>query len=582
MRCFYHLAAARLAAALGEDEQAIAALLVRPPKPEWGDIGFPCQTLAKKYRAAPAALAAAAAEKIAAEDPFAAVRAMGPYVNFTVSAEALARETVARALAAPEAWGRSESGKGKTVVIDYSSPNIAKPLGVHHIRSTIIGAALCRLYANAGWRTIAVNHLGDWGTNFGQLLVAYKKAEAEKPGLKVDVESLLRLYIQYHAAAAEDETLADEARAWFKRLEDGDAEALRLWRLFVDESLNDLRRLYDRLGVRFDAYLGESFYNDKIEPVIRRLRAKGLLKASEGAEVVELEEYGMPACLIRKRDGATTYAARDLAAAIFRQENYRFDRCLYVVANQQDLHFRQVFKVLERAGCGWANSCIHVKFGMLSFGPGVFGEEAATGSTRKGRVIFLEEVLARAAAKAKAIILDNAREEAVRRQADLLAEQVGVGAVIFSEFLQRRAKDVVFTWEKALNLQGDSGPYLQYTHARLCSLRRKFEESGGALEWRHGAPLLLRAPLERETMLRLAEFADALGRAVAEDEPSMVADYLLDLCATFNRLFTDKEHHRIVSADEALSSQRMALVETVRLTLAHGLELLGLAAPERM
>ncbi|MCX7934768.1 MAG: arginine--tRNA ligase, partial [Planctomycetota bacterium] len=526
MRYFYRLAAARLAAALGEDEQAIAALLVRPPKPEWGDIGFPCQTLAKSRRTSPAALAAAAAEKLPPEEPFAAVRAMGPYINFTVSAEALAQETLARALAAPQEWGRNQSGQGKTVVIDYSSPNIAKPLGVHHIRSTIIGAALCRLYANAGWRVIAVNHLGDWGTNFGQLMVAYKKAEAENPGLKVDVEALLRLYIQYHAAAEEDERLADEARAWFKRLEDGDAEALRLWRLFVDESLKDLRRLYDRLGVHFDAYLGESFYNDKIEPLLRLLRAKGLLKASEGAEVVALEEYGMPACLIRKRDGATTYAARDLAAAIFRQENYRFDRCLYVVANQQDLHFRQVFKTLELAGCAWASACAHVKFGMLSFGPGVFGEEATTGSTRKGRVIFLEEVLDRAAAKARQIILDNARDEEVRQQADRLAEQVGTGAVIFSEFLQRRAKDVIFTWEKALNLQGDSGPYLQYTHARLCSLRRKYEESGGSVAWRAGAPLLLRSPVERETMLRLAEFAEALSRAVAEDEPRIVADYL--------------------------------------------------------
>ena len=487
-----------------------------------------------------------------------------------------------RALDNPAAWGRGESGKGKTVVIDYSSPNIAKPLGVHHIRSTIIGAALCRLYANAGWRVVAINHLGDWGTNFGQLMVAYRKAEAENPGLKVDVQSLLRLYIQYHAAAEEDEGLADEARAWFKRLEDGDAEAHRLWQLFVDESLKELRRLYDRLGVRFDAYLGESFYNDKIEPVIRVLRAKGLLKTSEGAEVVDLSEHGMPACLIRKRDGATTYAARDLAAAIFRHENYGFARCLYVVANQQDLHFRQVFKVLELAGYEWAQECVHVKFGMLSFGPGVFGEEAATGSTRKGQVVFLEEVLDRAAAKARNIILDNAREEEIRHQADRLAEQVGTGAVIFSEFLQRRAKDVVFTWEKALNLQGDSGPYLQYTHARLCSLRRKYEEAGGGAIWRNGAPLLLSSPLEKEIMLHLADFTDTLGRAVIEDEPSMVADYLLDLCAVFNRFFTDKERHRIVSDDEKLSSQRMALVEAVRLTLARGLELLGLAAPARM
>ncbi len=578
MQEFYAEASRRLAAITGISEADILPVLQRPPKPGMGEIGFPCFSLAKEQKISPPQVAQELAGKIQTGAPFAEIKQVGPYLNFFLSQTALAENSVGRILPAPENWWRSDAGKDKTVVIDYSSPNIAKPLGVHHIRSTMLGAALCRLYAARGWRVVAVNHLGDWGTNFGQLMVSYKRAEADNPNVPVDIDALLKLYVKFHADAEHDETLNDEARNWFKKLEDGDSEAVRLWKVFVEESLKGLKNLYQRLNVSFDHYTGESFFNDKMEETAARIAARNLLTKSDGAQVVDLEKYDMPPCLIKKSDGATTYATRDLAAAEYRQREYGFAKCLYVVANQQELHFRQVFQTLELMGYDWASGCEHVKFGMLSFGKGVFGDGNVTGSTRKGNVIFLEDVLDRAVAQAKEIISENARDDEIKRDLDALAEQVGVGAIVFSEFLQRRMKDVTFTWEKALNLHGDSGPYLQYTHARLSSLKGRFgRELPQEINYAR-----LASESERAVMLALSGFSGALDRALAENEPSIVAEYLLELCSVFNRMFTDKENHRIVSEDEELSAARVALVEAVRLTLAEGLRLLGLEAPVKM
>ena len=464
MDYFYKSAADVLAGQLELSSEEIANMLQKPPKPEMGDIGFPCFTLAKLLKKAPPQIAAEISGKLNAAAPFSEIKPVGPYVNFVIDQSSLAAESIAKALT-PD-WGKSENGKGKTVVIDYSSPNIAKPLGVHHIRSTMLGAALSRLYAASGWKVETVNHLGDWGTNFGQLMVAYKAAEAAGKNPGTDIDSQLKLYVEFHNLKDENPALEDEARGWFKKLEDGDEEALRLWKIFVEESILGLKKLYSRLNVSFDHYTGESFFNDKMEDTAKRIEEKKLLVESEDALVVKLEDCGIDTpCLIRKRDGATTYATRDLAAAEYRHASYNFAKCLYVVANQQELHFRQVFNVLKKMGYDWADGCEHVKFGMLSFGAGVFGEERTTGSTRKGNVIFLEDVLNRSVEKARQIIEDNARDAEVTANASDLAEAVGVGAIIFTEFMQRRMKDVVFTWDKALNMQGDSGPYLQYTHA---------------------------------------------------------------------------------------------------------------------
>ncbi|MDR2391341.1 MAG: arginine--tRNA ligase [Planctomycetota bacterium] len=574
------LAAETLAPLVGKSVAAVQEELVRPPKSEMGDIGFPCFQLAKERKSPPAGIARELAERLALPPAFTQAKAVGPYINFFLEPVRLAAETAGAALADPAHWGKSNAGAGKTVVVEYSSPNIAKPLGVHHIRSTMLGAALARLYRARGWKVEEINYLGDWGTTFGQLMVAYKRKEAETPDQPVDVHSLLQLYLRYHAEAEEDGNLADEARAWFKRLEDGDPEAKRLWSIFRDESVQALQRLYARLNVHFpeEGYRGEAFFNNRMDATIGHLRAKGLLWESEGAQVVDLDAWGMPPCIILKSDGATIYATRDLASAEYRHQTYRFDKSLYVVANQQELHFRQLFKTLELMGYEWAGKCEHVKFGMLAFGPGVFGESAATGSTRKGRVVFLEDVLDRAVEKAQALIAENARTDEVRMSVGRLAEQVGVGAVVFSEFTQRRTKDVSFTWEKALNLHGDSGPYLQYTHARLSSMLRRWGGVPNA-----GAPWeLLAGPAIREIFLKLAEYDDVLAGAEKENEPSLVATYLLELSAQFNRLYTDKENHRFLSADELKTSAHMALAEAIRLTLAGGLELLGLAAPEAM
>ncbi|MCD8138351.1 MAG: arginine--tRNA ligase [Planctomycetaceae bacterium] len=582
MSWFKRLAAETLAPLIDASPDDVQAQLVKPPQPEMGDVGFPCFSLAKQLKKAPPAIAAEIAAKMEfpAGGIFIEAKAVGPYVNFVLNTPYLAQKTAGVALADPEAWGTSTEGDGRTVVLDYSSPNIAKPLGVHHIRSTMLGAALSRLYRARGWEVVDMNYLGDWGVTFGQLMVAYKEREKENPDQPVDVHSLLQLYLQYHAGADEDESLADEARAWFKKLEDGDPEAVRLWRIFRDESIKALKKLYARMNVHFpeEGYKGEAFYNDKMQATIDRLRAKGLLVESDGAQVVDLEQWDMPPCLILKKDGATIYATRDLASAEYRHAHYNFDKSLYIVANQQELYFRQIFKVLELMGYDWAKKCEHVKFGMLAFGAGMFGDDAATMSTRKGRVIFLEEVLDRAVEKARALILENARSEEVTANIDSLAEQVGVGAVIFSEFTQRRMKDVTFTWDKVLSLHGDSGPYIQYTHARLSSMLRKY---GQALP---SAPMweLVTHPVAKELFVKLSEYQDALAAAERENEPSLIATYLLELCAVFNRIYTDKENFRFITDDADMTAARMSMVEALRLTLAHGMGILGLAAPEAM
>lgn len=582
MSWFKRLAAETLAPLVNQTAGEVEAQLVKPPKSEMGDVGFPCFTLAKTMKKAPPAIATELAGKMEfpPDGVFTGVKAVGPYVNFVLNTPYLAEKTAGVALAGPETWGHSMDGKGRTVVVEYSAPNIAKPLGVHHIRSTMLGAALARIYRARGWNVVEMNHLGDWGTTFGQLMVAYKEKEKENPNQPVDIHALLQLYQKFHTDSDADASLADEARAWFKRLEDGDPEAVRLWKIFRDESVKALDKLYVRMNVHFpaEAYKGEAFYNDKMEATIARIREKGLLKESEGAQVVDLEQWDMPPCIILKKDGATIYATRDLSAAEYRYNTYHFDKSLYVVANQQELHFRQVFKTLELMGYDWAKNCEHIKFGMLAFGPGVFGDTMITGSTRKGHVIFLEEVLDRAVAKARDLILDNARSDEVKANIDVLSEQVGVGAVVFSEFCQRRMKDVSFTWDKVLSLHGDSGPYLQYTHARLSSLLRKYAKAlPSAPRWE-----LMTHPMAKELFVKLAEFQDSLAAAERENEPSLVATYLLELCATFNRLYTDKEKYRFITDDEELSSARMSLIQALRITLARGLDILGLAAPEAM
>jgi len=496
---------------------------------------------------------------------------------------------LAQALNAP----LPQPGEGKTVVVEFSSPNIAKPFGVGHLRSTVIGHALARIYEALGYRVVRINHLGDWGTQFGKEIAAYKRWGDPERIKANPIPELLALYVRFHEEAEQNPELEEEGRAWFKKLEEGDREARELWQWFVDESLKAFRQTYRLLGVEFDHYTGESFYTDQIPRVVDALREKGLLQESEGAWVVDLSEREMPPCLILKADGTSIYATRDLAAAIYRHEQFGFEKMLYVVGAEQTLHFRQVFAVLEKMGHAWASRCEHVPFGLMQI-------EGKKMSTRKGRVIFLEEVLQEAVERAEAIIQEKNPSLPDRQ---VVARQIGVGAVIFHDLKTNRIHNVNFSWDEVLNFDGETGPYVQYTYARTQSVLRKaraLREGADAREattaggdgvnaagdaaiagdqagaW--DAPWLEHSKAW-EVCLHLLQFGKAVERAAAGNEPSQVARYLLDLCQLYNRFYHDE---RILVEDAQEREAKLRLTEAVGQVLKRGLYLLGLEAPPQI
>ncbi|GMA50260.1 arginine--tRNA ligase 1 [Alicyclobacillus contaminans] len=537
-----------------------------PPNPDLGDLALPCFRFAKTLRRNPADIAKDVASALAEHPAFARAEATGGYVNVQLNRDALMRDVVRTLQSHPEQWFSRQRGQGRTAAIDYSSPNIAKPFGVGHLRSTVIGQAIVHLLEADGWRVVGINHLGDWGTQFGKIIVAYRKWGDEAVVRANPVRELFSLYVRFHDEAEKHPELDDEAREWFKKLEEGDAEATRLWQWFIDESLKVFRAMYHRLGVQFDHYLGESFYNDMMQVVVDELRSKGLLVESDGAEVVDLSAWNMPPCIIVKSDGATIYATRDLAAANYRHDQFGADTLLYVVGAEQTLHFQQVFKVLELMGRSWAANCQHVAFGMMKYN----GERM---STRRGKIVYLEDVLDKAVAEAKRIIEEK---NPSLEDKDSVAEAVGIGAVIFNDLKSYRMHDVDFRYEEVLNFDGETGPYVQYTHARACSVLRKAEATPGQAgsvdnlvdvhdaEWR--------------LITVLAQAQEVLERAVDELDPSLIARFLLDVCHAFNRFYHDCP---ILSA-EAARDQRLALTDAVRSALAYGLHLLGLKAPTAM
>ena len=565
MKIFIDEIVRRLQPLLDVPAAEIESLVQVPAEAAMGDYALPCFQLAKKLRKAPPAIAGELAAKIEQGPPFDTIEAVKGYLNFFVNRGKLAEAVLGRILADADRYGESDSGRGKTVIIDFSAPNIAKPLGLHHIRSTMTGHALCRIFAALGYRTVAWNYLGDWGTQFGQLMVSYKKREHELSRGEITVKDLLDLYVQYHKEAEEEETLDDEARAWFRKLEEGDPEAAGLWRIFREESLKEFKRIYDRLGVHFDTYEGESRFVKESMEVIRRLLESGLAVKSEGAVIVPLDQWKMPPCLLMKKDGTTLYATRDIAAAEFRHASYQFDRLVYVVGSQQKLHFRQVFKVLELMGYDWAGRCIHADFGMLSFTGGTF-------STRRGKLILLEDVLDKAVEIARAIIEEK---NPTLENKDEVAEMVGVGAVIFGDIKHRRNKDVVFDWDTALNFDGETGPYLQYSYVRLGGIIRKYDEPLPAA----ANFSLLTTDEERALMKMLGDFPEIVRRAAAQYEPSIVASYLLDLSSAFNTFY---QKHRVISDDRELTHARLLFVSALRTVIRKGLDLLGIKCPERM
>lgn len=538
--------------------------LLTPPKDvSLGDVCLPCFRLAKTMRKSPVAIAEEMAAAIRKPDFVESVTAVAGYLNFKYAPSAFARDVVGKVVQEGADYGKSTVGAGRHVCIDYSSINIAKPFHIGHLSTTVLGAALCRLFDEIGYRSVGINHLGDWGTQFGKLIVAYKlwsgREEIEKGG----VRKLVEIYVRFHREAEERPELEDEARLWFKKLESGDQEAYDLWQWFKEITLADDMPVYARLGVHFDSLAGESFYNDKMQPVIDELAAKGLLVESQGAKIVELE--GMAPCIIVKSDGATLYATRDLAAAEYRHKTYDFAKCLYVVAYQQNLHFKQVFAVLEKMGYPWAKDMQHVAFGMVSL------EEGAM-STRKGNAVWLVDVIDKAVAKAKEIIVEKSPDLA---DADRVAEQVGVGAVIFSALQNNRIKDIEFKYDKLLNFDGETSPYVQYTHARCLSVLAKAGE-GEEAEADFGS---LDDDVSKDIVRYLDRYPSLLLDAADKCEPSMITRHVVDLCKLYNKFYFD---NKILTAPPAVRAARLALTRATAVVVENGMRILGISLPDKM
>ncbi|HDX9577098.1 TPA: arginine--tRNA ligase [Bacillus pseudomycoides] len=541
--------------------QQITALIETPKQDEFGDAAFPCFTLAKQYKKSPAVIAQELAEKLS-HPFFTKIEAVGPYVNVFFDRQTVSNEVLNTILDKKEDYGQWAFGQEKTVVIDYSSPNIAKPFSMGHLRSTMIGNALKHICEKCGYEVVGINYVGDWGTQFGKLITAYKKWGNEELVKEDPIRELFKLYVHFHEEVKEYPELEEEGRAWFKKLEDGNEEAVYLWNWFRHESLKEFSRIYELLGVEFSNFQGEAFYNDKMDDFVKLLEEHHLLEESDGAQVVNLEAEGMPPCLIKKSDGATLYATRDLTAALYRQNTYSFDKALYVVGDEQSLHFSQFFTVLKKLGFQWVEGMSHVPFGLIL-------KDGKKMSTRKGKVVLLEEVLEEAITLAK----QNIEEKNPNlKKKDEIARQVGVGAVIFHDLKNERMHNIEFSLENMLKFEGETGPYVQYTHARICSLLKK---SNIEMERQE---IQLTDDLSWAVIKLLHRFPQVIETAFVKNEPSHIAKYLLDVAQAFNKYYGNI---RILEENTEKES-RLALVYTVAVVLKEGLRLLGMEAPEEM
>jgi arginyl-tRNA synthetase len=570
----------------GLDEASVLSLIEEPTDEARGDYAFPCFRLAKALKKAPPLIAADLGAQIAetvsagAGGAVARIAVENAYINFFLDRALFAAAITQETARLGAAYGSSDLGKGKKVIVEFSSPNIAKPFHIGHIRSTVIGSAIDHIYRFLGFETIRINHLGDYGTQFGKMIVAYRRWGSREDVEKEPIKTLLSYYTKFHEEADKDPSLDDEAREVFARLEQGGAEELALWQWFRDESLKEFGRVYKMLGIEFDSYAGESFYSDKMDRVLQEMTAKGLLQESDGAQIVDLAPWDMPPALITKKDGSTLYITRDIAAAIYRKEHYDFYKNIYVVASQQNLHFQQWFKVVALMGYNWASDCVHIPFGLVSLEDGVM-------STRGGRVVFLEDVLNKAVDRTREIIIEK---DVNTDDIDETARQVGIGAVIFNELANNRIKDYVFSWDKILNFDGETGPYVQYSYARAASVLRKagvasgsLSDPSGGIEGLEGAASGDYAAICGDEAYTLEKLIYRLPMVVKEAgekyEPSILTRHLVDIAQAFNR-FYHNEH--ILVEDEKERCAKLRLVAAAKQALRNGLALLGIETPERM
>ena len=553
-----------IAKAANLDTETVSNLIEIPPKADMGDYAFPCFQLAKTLRKAPPMIAADIAEAIGESEIIDKLEVKGAYLNFFLKKEIFVKSMVEKSTTAN--FGSSTIGEGKSICIDYSSPNVAKNFHVGHLRTTIIGNSLYKIYSKLGYQVERINHLGDWGTQFGKLIVAYKAWGSKEAVEKDGVAELMKLYVKFHDEAEKDDSLNDQARDWFTQMEHGNEEALAIWQWFVDISLKEYKGTYELLGMEFDHYLGESFYRDKTADVVNRLTDAKLLKESEGAQIVDLEEYNMAPCLIMKKDGSSIYATRDLAAIFYRKATWNFDKCLYVTGQEQKLHFAQVFKVVELLGNEWAtDSLVHIPYGLVSL-------EGAKLSTRSGNIIYAEDILLEAIDKVKDII---AEKNPNLENKDEVAKIVGVGAILFNDLYNQRIKDVSFKWDKVLNFDGETGPYVQYTYCRCASILR-------TIAYDANADIDYSLLLDDEAIALLKEinrFPQVVTDAAEKYEPSIVARFAMDVAQSFSRFYNAC---RVNVEDEALRNARGKLVEITKTTLKDALDLLGIQCPEQM